>query len=138
MPSPVSSEVQRKKSLTIHELQHGGSVNGAFVDALTLLFNGLQDGFGQIESETRLSCLADMIGSQRKPNERINELVSRFEIVWLKAQSEAAWPTPTESVITFLLKAVGVNQHQLVDPLGPTNGIFPQTRQELQALIGWL
>ena len=67
------------RQMTPDELMNGGQVNGVMVDPVTLLFHGLQQRFAPLGEETRLASLTAIMTFGRRGNERINELLTRFE-----------------------------------------------------------
>ena len=67
--------------MTPAEMMNGGQVDGNRVDPVTLLFHGLQQRFAPLQEESRLAALTSFMTFQRKPNERINELLTRSETV---------------------------------------------------------
>ena len=73
------------------ELLHGGVINGVQVDPVTLLFHGLSARFAQLGEETRMSAFVGIMNFRRRPNERINELLTRFETTVMRAKTHANW-----------------------------------------------
>ena len=81
--------------------------------------------FAPLAEETRLSALTSFMSFRRHPNERINELLTRFETVSQTAYQEANFTMNFEGLSYILLKTVGVTEHQLLPLLQPTGGQFP-------------
>ena len=102
---------------TPQEIIHGGMVNGIPQDAVTYLFHGLKERFGALEEETRLNALVGFMQFQRKPNEHINELLTRFEIAMGRAENEAGFVMNIEGLSWMLLRVIGVNQAQFQEIL---------------------
>ena len=124
------------RQMTPVEMMQGGMINGQAVDPVTLLFHALQQRFAPLQEETRLAALTAFMTFQRRPNERINELLTRFEAIQHRAESEAGFNMSYEGLSYTLLRIVGVNDTQLLQLLHPFNGNFPNTQQQYLALQG--
>jgi len=121
--------------MTPAEMMNGGVVNGAPVDAITLLFHGLQQRFAPLQEETRLAALTSFMSFQRRPGERINELLTRFETTQTTAELEAGFTMSFEGLSYTILRIVGVSDTQLLQLLQPFNGNFPNTQQHYTTLL---
>ena len=126
------------RTMEAAELMNGGIYNGVQVDPVTLLFNRLGERFAQLHEETRLVALTNMLEFRRNNGERINELLTRFEITLIRAQAEANFQMNFEGLAYMLLKVVGVNDVQLQSILQPTGGQFPTQQPQFTAMMGAL
>ena len=123
------------RAMQPNEMMNGGQVNGVRVDPVTLLFNGLQERFAPLQEESRLAALTTFMTFTRRPNERINELLTRFETVQQRAENEAGFNMSYEGLSYTLLRIVGISDSQLLQLLAPLNGQFPSTQQEYTSLL---
>ena len=123
------------RQMTPAEMMNGGVVDGNPVDPVTLLFHGLQERFAPLTEETRLAALTSFMSFQRRPNERINELLTRFETVQATAEHEAGFNMSYEGLSYTILRIVGVSDTQLLQLLQPFNGNFPNTQQHYNMLL---
>ena len=76
-----------RSSINMLELQQGGIVNGQQVDGVTYLIAALQARWGQLEEENRLTAMTEYMAFTRHPNESINNLLTRFEVVRQRAEN---------------------------------------------------
>lgn len=118
------------------ELMNGAVVNGVQVDPVTMLFDALQNRFGMLQEETRLQALTAFMTFRRRPHERVNELLTRFETVQTRAETDANFRMSFEGLSYMILQVVGVSDNQLIQLLAPFNGTFPNTRPQFQQMIG--
>ena len=123
------------RMMSADEIARGGVVNGVNVDPVTLLFHGLQQRFGPLQEEARLSALNQFMNFGRKPNEGINELITRFETSHSRAVSEGGFQMSYEGLSFMLLKIVGPSDAQILQILQPTNNNFPVTQAEFYAML---
>ena len=70
------------------EITAGGMRNGVQLDPVSYLLAALQDRFAALDEETRLQSMTEMLAFTRRPGESINALLSRYEIVRLRAAQE--------------------------------------------------
>ena len=73
----VTSAVARM--ISPQEMIQGGLRDGVQLDPVTNLLAALQDRFAPLDEETRLQSMTEMLAFTRRPNERINEMISRHE-----------------------------------------------------------
>jgi hypothetical protein len=103
--------------MTPQELMNGGQLNGNAVDPVTLLFHALQTRFGPLEEETRMTAVNNLLKFTRRGNERINELLTRFETTRVRAVTEGNFTMSVEGFTMILFRAVGLNEDQLLQVL---------------------
>ena len=71
----------------------------------------------------------------RQPNERINELITRFEISHNRAVEEAGFQMSYEGLTLMILKAVGPSDAQLLQILHPLDQQFPTTQAHFFTML---
>ena len=62
-------------------LIHGGAINGHHVDPLTYIMHALAERFADLGEELRLTSITDLFNFSRQGNERIDELITRFDLI---------------------------------------------------------
>ena len=124
--------------MTPQELMNGGQLNGNAVDPVTLLFHALQTRFGPLEEETRMTAVNNLLNFTRRGNERINELLTRFETTRVRAVNEGNFTMSVEGFTMILFRAVGLNEDQLLQVLNPLGGHFPQTDAQFHQISAYL
>ena len=115
-------------------LINGGMINGVQTDPLTYLIHSLCERFGQLGEEQQLSAMTELMTFTRYPVERIDALLARYDQVRQRARDTGGLMLNVEGMAWVLLRAVGVNDQQLLTLLQPTQGRFPRTTAELDAL----
>ncbi len=120
--------------MTPQELMNGGQLNGNAVDPVTLLFHALQTRFGPLEEETRMTAVNNLLNFTRRGNERINELLTRFETTRVRAVNEGNFTMSVEGFTMILFRAVGLNEDQVLQVLSPLGGDFPQTDEQFHQI----
>ena len=82
----VAREMARM--MTPQEIATGGVRNGVAVDPVSLLLLGLHTCFAQLDEESRLSSMTEMLGFASRPGETISALLARYETVRQRAAVE--------------------------------------------------
>jgi len=95
---------------------------------------GLRTRFGQLEEETRLSVMTEMLSFARRPNESINAVLSRYELVRGRARNEGMFVMTVPGCALQLLKALNIDGQQLIPLLQPFNYSLPATEEEFVRL----
>ena len=75
------------RSLTPNEVVHGGVVNGQPMGPVSYLLFGLETRFAQLADEARLAVMNELTAFQRRPHERINSVLARYQLVRQRAHS---------------------------------------------------
>eukprot|EP00971_Amphidinium_carterae_P039988 785004-Amphidinium_carterae.1 len=116
------------------ELLHGGVVGGQHMDPVSYLIHALTVRFAPLEEEARLRSTNSLLGFTRMSGETIDALLSRFELVRMRAQQEGGGMLGVEPLTLILLRAVGVSHQQFAQLVQPLGGRLPQNDNELQQL----
>ncbi len=123
------------RMITPQELIHGGvTSNGQQVDPVTYLLTSLHERYAQLEEESRLTVMNDMINFQRNPGESINSLLTRYETVRMRAAVEGQFVMSIEGNALQLLRVCGVSPTQMTMFLQPFNGQMPQNPAQFHQL----
>ena len=139
-------EPARKAALTISRLQGsaaefaqqlpadrvigGGMINGQRADPMTWLMHQLYEHYGQLGEEVQLAAMRDLMEFGRRPNERVDELLARFDTVRNRANELANLGFGVQGYTWLLLRALNITDQQLMQLLQPTGGRMPNNAQE--------
>jgi len=123
------------RTLTQQEITQGGVMNGVNHGPVAYIVAGLEMRFAQLADETRLAAMNEFMAFARYPNERINQLLNRYEIVRTRAAREGNFGMSIEGCALQLLRVCHVNPQQLVQFLQPYGGRLPTTEQEFRDLL---
>ena len=69
------------RMITPQELMQGGQIAGQAVDPVTYVLGTLHQRFSQLEEESRMVAMTEMLAFARKPNEPANSLLARYDTV---------------------------------------------------------
>ena len=114
------------RGLPPHAILQGGLINDVAVDPMTFLMHSLSERYSQLGEETRLEAITDIMNFRREGNERIDTLITRFDIVRQRANQQGALALPIQGLVWLLLRACGVDDTQLMSLLQPFGGLFPR------------
>ena len=92
-------------------LIQGGIINGNPVPPMTYLMHSLAERWGQLGEEERTQAVQQLLNFNRRQNERIDDLLTRFDIVRHRAQQTGQLAIGFEGLSFLLLRAVGVNEN---------------------------
>jgi hypothetical protein len=123
------------RMISPQEIMMGGVRNGVQLDPVSYLMATLQDRFAALDEETRLASMTEMLAFARKPGESINALLSRYEIVRMRAATEGQFVMSVEGCALQLLRACNIHPQQLMLILQPFGGLMPATEAQLQQLV---
>ncbi|CAE7222318.1 unnamed protein product [Symbiodinium sp. CCMP2592] len=115
-------------------LVHGGAINGHHVDPLTYIMHALAERFADLGEELRLTSITDLFNFGRQGNERIDELITRFDLIRQRSYDLGQLTMSVTGLAYILLKACEVSDAQLMQLLSPLQGRFPNDDQEFQIL----
>ena len=123
------------RHLSYQDLTTGGMVDGIMVDPVSYLLHHLATHFAPLGEEARLSAVSELMQFSRRQGESIDGLLSRFLTLRYRAtQGGNNMAMSWEGYSWLLLRACGVNQHQLLNILQPLQGRFPANEQEFTAM----
>ena len=122
------------RALPPQTLLQGGLVNGVQVDAMTYIMHALAERYGQLGEEVRLSAISELFTFSAQRNERIDDLLTRFDVLHERAQAEGQMHMSVQALVWLLLKACNVTDSQLQQLLAPTQGLFPANADQFAAL----
>ena len=115
-------------------LIHGGAINGHHVDPLTYIMHALAERFADLGEELRLTSITDLFNFSRQGNERIDELITRFDLIRQRSFDLGQLTMSITGLAYILLRACEVNDSELLQLLLPLQGRFPNDEQEFQVL----
>ena len=95
--------------MTNAQIMTGEMVKGVAVDSVTLLIATLQDRYGPLGEESRMTAMTEIITFRSNPNERTNELLTRFEVARERAASEGNYVMTCEGYSIALLRSTHYN-----------------------------
>ena len=122
------------RALPPQTLIQGGLVNGMQVDPMTYIMHALAERYGELGEEVRMGAIAELFNFSRHGNERIDDLLTRFDCINERAQAEGAMHVSIQGITWLLLRACHVNDMQFQQLLMPTGGLFPATADQFTAL----
>ncbi|CAE8605145.1 unnamed protein product [Polarella glacialis] len=112
----------------------GGLINGVQADPMTFLMHSLSERYAQLGEETRLAAITELMTFQRNGHERIDDLITRFDIIRQRANDQGQMALSVQGLTWILLRACQVNDTQLMQLLAPMQGLFPGTEAEYSQL----
>ena len=101
---------------------------------MTFLMHSLSERYSRLGEETRLSSLTDLLTFSRQGQERIDDLISRFDTVRQAANNQGQLALSFQGLAWILLRACQVNDMQLMQLLQPFGGLFPSNQAEYAQL----
>ena len=118
------------RTVTGPEIMNGGIHNGVAYDPVGYIIAGLRSRFGQLDEETRMSAMNEMLAFARRPGENINMILSRYDLVRGRARNEGQFVMAVEGCAMQLLRACGTNPTQMMQLLQPLNYRLPNSEEE--------
>ena len=124
------------RTLTPQEIFNGGVINGQHLDPVSFLIHGLSTRFSPLDDEIRIRAAQDLLQFQRKGNESVDVLITRFETIRSRARAEGGGANvSTESASLILLRAIGVSSEQFQRLTQPFGLRLPNSEAELAQLM---
>ena len=123
------------RMITPQEIVAGRWCNGELLDPVTYLLGALQLRFANLEEETRLQSMTEMLAFARRPGDNINALLARYEVVRQRAANEGHFVMSIEGCALQKLRAVGIHANQLTTLHHQFGGRLPTNEVEYQMLI---
>ena len=122
------------RTLNQAQIERGGPVNGVHLDPVSFILSGLQNRYAQLSDETRLAAMVEYQAFARYPNEGINQVLDRFDIVRTRAESEGHYVQNVEACALQLLRCCHTNTQQLLTYTQPFGGRLPATEDEFREM----
>ena len=91
-------------------------------------------GSFQLEEESRLTAMTEMLAFARRHGEGIDARLARYEIVRQRAAVEGQFVMSIEGCSLQILRACGMQSQHLFTLLKPLNGRMPRDDQEFSVL----
>ena len=123
------------RTITPYEMSQGGVINGVQLDPLTYIVERLRERFAPLDTETRMNAMTELIAFQRRPNETIDSLITRFDLVRHRAVIDSNFVMPAEFNALQFLRCIDIQQADLMQLLAPLGHRLPNTEQELQLMF---
>ena len=92
------------RCMSPQEIIAGGWRNGQLYDPVTYLLGALQPRFANLEEETRLQSMTEMLAFSRRQGEDINALLTRYEVVRQRAANEGRFVMSVEGSALQILR----------------------------------
>ena len=105
-------------------LLNGGFVNGVQTDPVTYVIHALAEQFAQLGEENRIGTMADLLNFHRGNGESIDELLSRFDLIRMRAHEHGQLALSIQGLSFVLRRSVGVNDNY---PAASTSPAFQWT-----------
>ena len=122
------------RSISGTEILNGGVFEGTFRDPVSYVIAGLRSRFGQLEEESTLAAMTEMLGFVRHRDESINQVLSRFELVRGRAREDGQFVMSVSGSALQLLRACHISSEQMMTLLQPLNNRLPTTEADFRAL----
>ena len=113
---------------------NGGIINGVQVDPPTYILNVLSERYAQLGEETRLKAMTDLMMFHKRGHERIDDLLTRFDVLRQRAVGQGGVAMSVEGLSWLLLRACQPNDQQLLMLLQDFRGRYPANEAELRQL----
>ena len=118
------------RMISPQEIVAGGFRGGVLLDPVTYLLGALQARFANLEEETRLTSMTEMLAFSRRQGETINSLLARYEVVRQRAANEGRFVMSIEGCSLQILRAAGVHSTQLTLLMHQFGGRLPNNEAE--------
>ena len=115
-------------TIPINVLQYGNTINGVQYGGVQILLRGLARRFAPFAAETSARSMLEFLGFRRGTGESIDEAVSRWELLEIRAGGQANFQMAPPGASLLLLVALGAPRQTWWHYLAPFNGEFPSTR----------
>ena len=119
-------------------ITQGTIYNGNQVDGFAFIMGILTERYGPIGEEQRLKVAKELMDFDRKPHEKIDDLLTRFEIVRHRANEVGNCQMSIDLLSYMLLRACRVTEQQFLMLTEPTGGRLPTTDAEYRNMYAAL
>ena len=113
------------RDITADEMMNGGVIHGQQLEPVTYIVAGLQMRFAQLDDESRLAAMTQLLAFQRLHGENINAVLSRYDMVRRRARHEGNFVMSWEGCSLQLLRALNVNSQQMIQFYSLSDLAFP-------------
>ena len=114
----------------------GGEMCGQHLEPVTYIVAGLQARFAQLDDESRLAAMTQLLAFQRQHGESINAVLMRYDLVRQRARQEGNFVMSWEGCSLQLMRALNVSSQQMIQFLQPFGSRLPSTEAEFDQLTG--
>ena len=130
----------RQFALTVpySAITSGAAINGINADPVTYLMYALAGQFEQLEDERAMSSGNQILDFRARHGERIDELLTRFDMARAEAATVGASMDNWSILSTILLRACGVTANQTLQLLDWNAGRMPNNQQTYDTLTSRL
>ena len=108
---------------------------GRVVPGLEILLRGLAQRFAPFTAESSSKSMMEFLGFRRAHGESIDEAISRWELLQVRAEDLARFNISTQGATLLLFIALGMPKQTWWHHFAPFNGDFPQDRAQLTLLL---
>ena len=122
------------REIPLDIIVHGGVLNNQQAAPTTYILNILAERYAQLGEESRLKAMTDIMTFNRRGNERIDDLLTRFDIIRQRAAGQGGVAINHEGLSWIILKACQPNDHQLLMLLQEFQGRYPANDAEFRRL----
>ena len=116
----------------------GTVYNGQQVHGWTFILSLLIERYGPIGEEQRLKVAKELMDFDRRPHEKIDDLVTRFDLVRTRAREVGNFQMSIDLLSYMLLRSARVTEQQFIQLTQPTDGRLPTTDAEYRNMIAAL
>jgi hypothetical protein len=102
------------------------------------LLEELRNRFGTLVQEQQIASISEFFHFRRKPNESIDEAITRFDITRGRARRDAGLTINEPGVAWIILNSLRVNSAMWPLLLAPFNGNLPSDANELRVFIAYI
>ena len=122
--------------MTDQELMSGGMTpDGITANPLELLLSRLQHAFGHLDEEIQMHAAREYDDFRRLPQESIDSLTQRFEMMRIRVAKESGLIKPWYDLSRDLLKHANVDVHCFRELTRDYNYSFPDTHDRYNRLV---
>ena len=126
------------REIPVDIIMDGGMINGRLVEPPTYILNLLAERYSQLGEESRLTAMTEIMQFNRRGNERVDDLLTRFDVVRQRAVGQGMLNLPCEGISWILLRACQPDDQQLLMLLQDFRGRYPANEAEYRLLVSAL
>ena len=123
------------REIPINVIMNGGIINGQPADPTTYILHVLGERYAQLGEETRLRVMTDLMMFEKRRNERIDDLLTRFDVIRQRVAGQGGGINMNyEGLSWLLLRACQPNDQQLLMLLQEFQGRYPNTEAQFRTM----